>query len=317
MMNGSACVSDAPAVDVSALRWPIAGGALLASILYFVFDDFLNRQFAFATEQQADWGHTLVIPFISAYFIYLNRHKLLATGFRTTWIGLVPVVLGVAWYALVSLGPQALRHHNLQGAGLGLTLFGLALLFCGFRAMSWLWFPLVYLVIFGQTISERLMNIVTFQLQDLAARGSHVLLVLIGHDVERAGNTLTLFKNGEAVPLNIAEACSGMRMLMAFLALGVAMAYTGLRWNWQRIVLVVMAVPTAIFVNMLRVVTLGQLALIDVDFAAGDFHTFVGLVWLVPAFLIYLAIMWAVKQVIIEESPATSAAASPETAQRS
>jgi exosortase len=134
--------------------------------------------------------------------------------------------------------------------------------------------------------------------------GAHHALVLFGLDVDRDGNTLTVYNDlGEAMPLNVAEACSGMRMLMAFLALGVAMAYTGLKYFWQQAVLVLMGVPTAIFVNILRVMTLSMLALVNADFAAGDFHSFIGLIWLVPAFLIFLAIMWVVRQAVVE-SPA-------------
>ena len=173
--------------------------------------------------------------------------------------------------------------------------------------MLWLWFPLLYLFVFGQSISERLMQIVTFKLQDLTARGAAPTLMLLGLDVQREGNTITVFKDGVPNPLNIAEACSGMRMLMAFLALGVAMAYTGLKHWWQRVILVVMGVPTAIVVNIVRVVTLALLALVDADFAAGDFHSFIGLVWLVPAFLIYLGIMWIVRHIVTEEGPAASA----------
>jgi exosortase len=110
-----------------------------------------------------------------------------------------------------------------------------------------------------------------------------------------------------AKPLNIAEACSGMRMLMAFMALGVAMAYTGFRRWWQRAALVLLGIPTAIAVNILRVTTLSVLILFDTDFAAGDFHTFIGLLWLVPAFLMYLGLMWVLRQIVIEE-PAVAAA---------
>ena len=106
------------------------------------------------------------------------------------------------------------------------------------------------------------------------------------------------------MPLNIAEACSGMRMLMAFLALGVVMAYTGLQRAWQRVLLVVLAVPNAIFGNILRVVTLGLLSLLDTGFAAGDFHSFVGLVWLVPAFFIYLGLMWIIRKLVVDEDGA-------------
>lgn len=282
-------------------RGPLGCGVILTAIIVALFWEFFSRQFEWIVRHQADWGHTLVIPAIAAYFVYLKRDRILARPFRTTWIGLVPVMLGVGLYILFSIGPQAVQHHNLQGASVMMTIFGLVLLFCGFRAMYWLWFPLAYLFVFGQTISDRLMDIITFQLQDIAAVGSYYLFQLIGVDIHRSGNILTVFRSdGEEVPLNIAEACSGMRMLMAFLALGVAMAYIGLHRFWQQAALVILAVPTAIFVNMLRVVTLGLLTFIDADFAAGDFHTFIGLVWLVPAFLIYLGFMWIVTQIVIE-----------------
>ncbi len=210
-------------------------------------------------------------------------------------------MIGGAWYIFCWLGTLAVSHNNLQGAGLTLTLFGVTLLFCGFRAMLFLWFPLLYLCVFSQTVSVRLMNLVTFPMQDITARGSHIFLNLIMIDTDRTGNILYVWSDGEAKPLNIAEACSGMRMLMAFMALGVAMAFTGLRHWGQRIALVAMGIPTAILVNILRVVTLALLSIFDTDFAAGDFHTFIGLLWLVPAFLIYLGILWTLRRLVIED----------------
>lgn len=287
--------------DGSAAIGPtIIAASILVAAVVWVFWGFFHRQLRWAFEHQADWGHTLVIPVIAGYFVYLNREKLAQHPFRTAWLGLVPMILGVGWYMFCSIGPPTLQHHNIMAIGVAATIFGLVLLMCGYRAMLILWFPLAYLFLFGQTISDRFLNVVTFTLQDIAAHGSFIMLTLMGLDVERAGNTLTILFRGEEVPLNIAEACSGMRMLMAFLALGVAMAYIGLKRYWQRIVLVILAVPTAIFVNMLRVVTLGLLSLFDTDFAAGDFHTAVGLVWLIPAFVIYLGLMWIVLQVVIE-----------------
>ena len=107
-------------------------------------------------------------------------------------------------------------------------------------------------------------------MQDITAVGAHIVLQIFGLDVERNGNTLVVYNSlGEQHPLNIAEACSGMRMLMAFLALGVAMAFSGLKRFWQQAVLVLLSVPTAVFVNILRVVTLSLLSLIDSDLAAG------------------------------------------------
>jgi exosortase len=295
-------------LDVGQLRWILIGGTVILALLLWVFWHFFNAQFRAAIKQQADWGHTLVIPLIAGYLVYLNREKLLAKPFKTTWIGLVPIVLGTAWYMFCWLGPVTLRHHNLLGAGVSLTIFGLVLLFCGFRATVSLLVPLLYLCIFGQRVSDKLMTYVTFPLQDVAARGSWLVLNLIGVDTDRVGNILTVWDDGEAKNLNIAEACSGMRMLMAFMALGVAMAYIGFKRWWQRVTLVLLGVPTAIAVNILRVATLGVLMLFDTDFAAGDFHTFIGLLWLVPALLIYLGIMWILRHIAVE-APQTANAA--------
>jgi len=270
--------------------------------MLLVFWHFFARQVKFAILQPADWGHTLVIPAIAGYFVWMRRHELMRIGFRTTWMGFVPIVLGIGWYMTCVFGPRVLVHHNLYGLGVAATLFGIVLLFCGWRAMMILWFPLVYLVVFGQTVSDRFMEIITFKLQDLTARGSEFTMLMVGMDIERQGNTLYLYEDGasEPYPLNIAEACSGMRMLMAFLALGVAIAYNGLARFWQRAILVLLAVPTAIVVNIMRVDTLALLSRVDKDFTAGEFHTFVGLVWLIPAFLIYLGLVWIIRNLVVE-----------------
>ena len=282
---------------------PVLIGSFIAILAIFawLFWAFIQRQIEWAIQEQADWGHTLVIPFISGWFVYLNRSKIFAEPFKPAWTGLLLILVGTAIYSVSALGPMMLKHHNIMGFGAGLTLIGLVLYFCGWRAMRWLWFPTLYLIVFGQTISDRFLEIVTYQLQDIAAAGAYYGLALIGYDVERSGNTLQIFHMGELVPVNIAEACSGMRMLVAFLALGVAMAYSGMSHLWQRVLLVILAVPTAVFVNILRVMTLGILSTRDSGFAAGDFHTMVGLLWLIPAFFVYLGIMWILKNLVLEE----------------
>lgn len=299
-----------PDLGPMAGKWPLIAAVALAGLYLLLFHDWLDSQVIRAVTQQADWGHTLVVPFIAGYLVYLNRAKLLAgpQPFRTAWSGLIPIVLGVGIYVFSTIGPYSARHYNIEGFGVWLTLAGLVLLFAGWRAMKWLWFPLLYLLVFGQTISDRLLEIVTFPMQDLTARGAHFLLGLV-LDVDRQGNTIFIIDQGQPKPLNIAEACSGMRMLMAFLALGVVMAYTGFRRYWQRVALVVMAVPTAIVVNVLRVITLGFLSLYDTEFAAGDFHEFIGLVWLLPAFFIYLGLMWVIRHLVIEEAASGASSA--------
>lgn len=275
-------------------------GAVVVLAFGWTFSEFVGTQFRWALREPSDWGHTLAIPLIGFWLAWIRRDDLEKTPFKTEWFGLVPLLLGVAWYAICVVGPQALWHHNLRGAGFGVALFGLVLLVFGWKAMRILWFPVAYVTIFGQTISKVAMDMVTLRLQDVAAAGAHVLLNLIGFDADRSGNILTVWSNGVAHPLNVAEACSGMRMLVAFLALGVAMAYAGLPRLWQRVTLVALGVPVAVLVNVLRVVTLGLLGIWNVNAIQGEFHTFVGLVWLVPAFLLYLGMLWILRHIVVE-----------------
>ena len=286
----------------------LLSAATVLAIFIWLFWSFLERQVRFAIEFQADWGHTLVIPFIAGWFVWLNRERILAAPLKPSITGLAVTFIGILWFAAASIGPILLRHHNIAGMGVGLTIFGIVLAFCGWRAMRWMWFPVLYLIVFSQTVSDRLLELITFELQGIATVGGEIGLSLIGYDIAREGHTLNIYYNEQIVPINIAEACSGMRMLVAFLALGVAMAYRGLDTWWQRTILVIMAVPTAIFVNILRVITLGILATMDSGFAAGDFHSMVGMLWLLPAFFIYLGIMWILRQSILdEESPSDAA----------
>ena len=156
---------------------------------------------------------------------------------------------------------------------------------------------------FGQSISERVMSRVTERMQDWSAVGADILLNTIGIDTERTGNVLTVhMSDGTLHPLNVAEACSGMRTLMAFLAIGVAMAAMGLpRW-WQRVLLVLAGIPISLFVNVLRVASLGILSMIDSNLSAGEFHSMVGLVWLMPAFLLFLGAMWVIRNIVVEDT---------------
>jgi exosortase len=186
-----------------------------------------------------------------------------------------------------------------------LTLGGLVLLLFGPRVFGFTILPIAYLG-FAVTISERVMIEITFRLQLLAARGSWILLNMLGIDTDIEGNVLNVFQSstGEMHPLNVAEACSGMRMVIAFIALAGAMAlFSVTRW-WKRVALVLLAVPVAVLMNVIRVAVLGLLTLVDPDLASGDAHMLIGTVLLVPAFGLFLLGGWIINKVEPEEARA-------------
>ena len=289
-------------------------GVVALSFLAYYWD-FLVRQFEWAIQETDDWGHTLVAPLIAAWFIRRAWPQIQAKGVRVCWWGLLPLVLGLIWYAVCIFGPPVLHHHNLRGAGVVLSLGGFGLVLLGPAAIRHLIFPMIFLLVFGQTISERLMAYVTHPMQSITAFGAHLLLVVGTLDAEIEGNVIRIYMMSDdmtlkVIPLNVAEACSGMRMLMAFLAIGTTMAFVSFHRWWQRIILVLSAFPVALIVNIVRVLVLGLLSLIDQDLGSGEVHTMVGVFLLAPAWLLFLGVAELLKRLIVEEPDPASGAAS-------
>jgi exosortase/archaeosortase family protein len=67
------------------------------------------------------------------------------------------------------------------------------------------------------------------------------------------------------------------------------------------VLLVLAGIPISLFVNILRVSSLGLLSMVDSNMSAGEFHSMVGLVWLVPAFLLFLGAMWVIRNIVVDE----------------
>ena len=278
----------------------------LIAAFWFAFEDFFLLQYHYATEEAADWGHTLFVPLIALYVVFLHRADLVARPFRTGWSGIALILGGLAWYAFTWITPDStfLNSHNVRSIGVFLTLVGLCVITLGWKSIVWLWFPLLYLLIFGQRITDKVLLQITYPLQDIATLGSWHLLDVLGYTLlPRSGNAIEIMRpDGSVYPLDVAEACSGMRMLMAFLALGTVIAYVGLdRW-WLRIILVATGIPIAILINILRICTLGILGLQGEEFMFGEFHALVGLVWMIPTFGLYILVMWFLQPFEEDES---------------
>jgi exosortase len=270
-----------------------------------VFFRWFVKQGELSLDKPQDWGHSFVIPLIAGYMIWQRRSRIITTPTSIFWPALVPFMLGILAYAYNLF---MVRNHMLQGMSLILSLGSLILLLLGPRVFRFLFLPVAYLVLMI-TIAEGIMLAVTFKLQLLASQGSWLMLNLIGSpfgwfSVDIDGNTLVILtSSGESLPMNVAEACSGMRMVVAFYALAVAVALLGSPQWWQRIALILLAGPVAVFMNMIRVTVLGLLMLVNPDLAEGDAHTLIGTILLVPSLLLFLGIAWLLNRLISGDEP--------------
>ncbi|MEM7680379.1 MAG: exosortase/archaeosortase family protein [Planctomycetota bacterium] len=288
-----------------ALLGPTTGvwAAALLLLLVVLFHSFVARTARFA--QDPDWSHVAVIPLISLFFVYQRREKVFSATKRVYWPGALLFVFGIA-ASLLSINP--IRNDMAMGYSIILTIAGVGLFLLGPSAMKPLWFPVAYLV-FAVKVSDAIWSRVAAVLQDIAAQGSTWILkglgLVLDFTVTVRGTTIDLWsKSMEApAPMNVAEACSGLRMLMAFLALGVAMAFMWDRAMWQRVVMIALAIPIAVGVNIGRVTILGLLFIYQPELAKGSFHTFVGMLMLIPAALLFMLLGWVLDRTMVEDGP--------------
>lgn len=271
--------------------------ALLGLAFMGMFFRWVFKQHDHSWSALEDWGHAYLIPGLSAYLIWMKRREILAEPLTPFWPAFAPFLLGLMCYLFFIVG---VPNHMLQGVSLILTIHAVALLLTGPRIFRHLFLPLAMLV-FAVTVSEQIMNIVTFRLQLIASQGSWFLLSIIGgmfnFIVDIEGNTLSVGGN----KLNVAEACSGMRMLVAFYALAAAVAVLGCRHWWQRIALFLLAGPVSILMNVVRVTVLGLLSLANVNLAAGEAHILIGTLLLIPSLLLFMGVVWALNKLIDDE----------------
>ncbi|MFN0010885.1 MAG: exosortase/archaeosortase family protein [Phycisphaerales bacterium] len=246
--------------------------------------------------QSEDWGHAYFVPLVSLYLLWLKRGELARVCPAVFWPGLSIVLLGIATYTLFLVG--SINNHMLRGLALIMTLWGLVLTMGGPGLARVCFWPVAYLV-FAITISEKIMRDVTFALQLAASQGAWLLLNTVGVTTDLRGNVLEVTTaKGEVFPLNVAEACAGMRMVIGFVALGAAVALVAAKHWWQRVALLLLAVPVALLMNVGRVAVLGVLTLKDPALAQGQAHMLVGTILLIPAFILYMGIVWALNRTV-------------------
>jgi exosortase len=205
---------------------------------------------------------------------------------------------------LVAIGGQILYRatgvEHMSFISLPLVFFGLVLFVFGWEHLKVLWLPIGYLA-FALPPPVSLYVKLTQPMQMIAAELGVQMLPLVGGSGERMGTVIQVTFGSVTKPLEVAEACSGMRLLVAFFALAVALGYSSNRPMWQKVTLAVCALPIAILCNGLRVMLTGLLVVkVSDSWGRGDAHGFFGLTMLVPALLLQLAVAWVLDRLFVE-----------------
>ena len=110
-------------------------------------------------------------------------------------------------------------------------------------------YPAVIFLLFMLPLPTSLNQWLAQPLQKLATMGSVSLLQLFGMPVMSEGNVIII---GDT-PLEVARACNGLSMLLSFVTLIAAVVILVRRPAWERVILMLSAVPIALISNILRI----------------------------------------------------------------
>jgi len=205
----------------------------------------LNVLSAMGLFQIANWMALLeVLALVSLYLFYVRRARLTEVTSGERWIGLAIITLAL----LVRLFASYYDMNPLDRITFVVALIGVCQLVGGFSMVRWAGPPLGFLV-FMFPLPSVIEGPILLTLQKGAAIASEWTLQLLGVPALRSGNRIMI----DQLPLDVADACSGLRMGTIFGAMAVAMAMIIDRPWWDRLTVLLSAVPIALLTNVIRI----------------------------------------------------------------
>lgn len=287
--------------------------AVLGTLLVIVFWGPLSLTVIHRWKNDADWSHGWLVPLFSLYFLHAHSAQLASAVRRINYAGLLVVLgaLGVYFWTLWITPVSYLRPLCFVA-----TIFGLTLFLGGWQVLRITWLPIAFLIL-AIPLPGGLYVDLTMPLQKIASVVSAALLSVIPDlQIDVSGVVIDYNYLGVRDHLNVEQACSGMRLTMTFVTLGVAVAYLGGRPFWQRLVMVAACVPIAVFCNVIRVTVtcllhvfkdrpIGQTLHFE-SLSRGTPHLMLGIAMLFVATGLFALVGWVLSNLFIEETDETA-----------
>jgi len=194
------------------------------------------------------YSHGWIVPMIAAYLFWIRKRPLTEISDVERWagVGVIAVALAVRVWA------ANYDYNNPERLSFLAALIGLCLMVGGKTMVRWAGPPMAFLL-FMFPLPSIVENTLLMKLQTMATMLSTWTLQLLGVSAARQGNMLSIDTLTE--PLQVAEACSGLRMLTIFGAMTVALVMIIERPWWDKLVILLSWVPIALVSNAIRIVT--------------------------------------------------------------
>jgi exosortase A len=234
------------------------------------------------------YSHGYLIPFICGYLIWQQRKELAELPRTSSSVGLGLIVMAL----LVHVVSVWTHTFFTSGFSIMVLVTGLCLYLYGTEVTKKLAFPVGFLA-FMFPLPMRVISAISFPLKMLVANLGTKIMALSGMPIVREGAMIQLTN----ASLSVGDPCSGIRSLIALMAMGALFAYLLRGGIGRKLLLFLLTIPVAIATNVLRVCTLIFVAeKLGSEWASPEhwFHTTSGL----AVFFISMAILFGIMRVL-------------------
>jgi exosortase len=198
----------------------------------------------------SDYAHGFLVIPLAAYFLWVRRGRYPGLGASSPILACALLVLSVS----LRHAGDVLYFTFLDGWSLIPWLAASCALLGGRPLLSWSWPSLLFLF-FMVPLPFALENDLSGPLQRIATELSTQGLQFLGQPGFAEGNVIVLGQER----LEVAQACSGLRLFLGVIALSYAFVVIIDRPLWEKIALVASAAPIAVVSNAARIIVTGLL----------------------------------------------------------
>ena len=233
--------------------------------------------------ESEEYSHAFLVLPIILYMVWSRRAVFQENQIRYPAVGLVLLVVSTLFYPIALLS----QMRTVIAFSMFLTVIGAIVYLAGAKTLKELYTPLLLLVMLIPVPNQFFIQI-TFPLQLKVSQISEVLVQFFEVAIFREGNVMNI----PGRSFEVVRACSGLRSMIVLVTLSVIMGYFMLQKLSSKLILVVASVPTAIFVNIIRVT--GMILLFHyykLDLSNGVLHTATGLLIFSIAMLTLFALL--------------------------
>jgi len=277
--------------------WRFGGGACFVIVLLGAFAQPLFVLLNYAARSDL-YSYILLIPFVSAYLIYLRRDQLPKNYVIDLPVAIAFLVTGVATLAFTWWLDFAGRAPAGNARIILLTLSFLCCLASGgffFLGRDWMRaaaFPLAYLI-FMVPMPDAMADALETASKYASAEVTNVLFHVTRTPFLRGGLIFQL----PNITIEVAQECSGIRSSWVLFMTSILAANLFLKTPWRRLALIVVVIPLAILRNGFRILVIGLLCVnVGPQMIHSVIHRRGGPVFFMLSLVPFLLLLWLLRK---------------------